>query len=243
MPRLRSESGMTLPEVLVTLMIALVVCFATFSLVEVVMKRSGNVADRADTTQRARIAMELITRNLRSQVCTDSNLFEGNRSVEAAGPTSLTLYTDFTDETLVSSKLPAPDRRTLTFDPTALTLTETVTKGDRGDGTSITFTKTPTSRQLLSNVTASTMVGTSPVFFKYYEDDANGEANVEVGVSNGVPRALTEDELRDVTKIWVKYTVLTSKNGKSGATTLQDEIYVRGAIYDSAENASSCTAF
>ena len=69
MRRLRAEDGFTLPELLVTMAIALIVSLATFSLIEVVMKRSGDIGARVETTQRGRTAMDLITRQLRSQVC------------------------------------------------------------------------------------------------------------------------------------------------------------------------------
>ena len=67
--RLNSERGMTLPEVLVTMTIALVLSLATFALVDMTIRRTGEITARVDGVQRGRVAMDLMTRQLRSQVC------------------------------------------------------------------------------------------------------------------------------------------------------------------------------
>ena len=46
--RLSSERGMTLPEVLVTIVIALVLSLAAFSLVDVTIRRTGEISARVD---------------------------------------------------------------------------------------------------------------------------------------------------------------------------------------------------
>ncbi len=85
MRRLRSEDGFTLPELLITMAIAMIVSLATFTLIEIVMKRSGEVGARVETTATARTAMDQITRQLRSQVCAKRS--DGRptaRSIDAA---------------------------------------------------------------------------------------------------------------------------------------------------------------
>ena len=67
--RLRSEAGFSLPELLITLTIAGVIMLAAFALVEFVMKRTAEAEQRVEATQRGRIGMDMITRQLRSQVC------------------------------------------------------------------------------------------------------------------------------------------------------------------------------
>lgn len=246
MTRLRTdESGFTLPELLVSMAIALMISLATFTLVEVVMKRSGQVADRVDTNQRARTTMDLITRQVRSQVCTE-RANKDARTMEAAGPASLSMYVDFSDETLTSKgQLPAPDLRKLTFDPTARTLVESVTKGTRAaSGNEVTFPTTgATTRTVLTNVIPVETVSATnrtPVYFRYFKYDAKGEAKIEIGDGS---RALTEDELGLVAKITLRYRVLTSKNQTTGSTELRSEIYVRGMVYDEDEKVTSCTAY
>ena len=67
--RLTDERGMTLPEVMVTMVIALIMSLATFALVDVTMRQTKEISDRVDGVQRGRVAMDLMTRQLRSQVC------------------------------------------------------------------------------------------------------------------------------------------------------------------------------
>ena len=86
---------MTLPEVLVTLTIATIITLATFSLVEVTMGRSGEVAARVDAVQRGRSAMDDMSRQLRSQVCLQNAGIASMikpRSIEAATADSVVFY-------------------------------------------------------------------------------------------------------------------------------------------------------
>ena len=55
MTRLRDERGMTLPEVLVSVTIAMIISLATFALIETVMRRAGDISARVDSTQRGRV--------------------------------------------------------------------------------------------------------------------------------------------------------------------------------------------
>ena len=88
MHRLRREDGFTLPELLTTMAIAMIVSLATFTLIEIVMKRSGEVCSRVETTATARTAMDQITRQLRSQVCAKTSTSTDARSLATASPTS-----------------------------------------------------------------------------------------------------------------------------------------------------------
>ena len=109
MSRARQQDGMSLPELLVALSIAMIVSLAVFALVETVMVRSGDVSARVESTQRARIAMDFITRQLRSQVCAKRTLASAPRSLAAASPTSVSVYADFSNEPLTNGSLPAPE--------------------------------------------------------------------------------------------------------------------------------------
>jgi hypothetical protein len=51
----------------------MIVSLATFALIETTMKKSGDAAARVEAAQRGRVAMDIITRQLRSQVCITSN--------------------------------------------------------------------------------------------------------------------------------------------------------------------------
>ena len=100
--RLSSERGMTLPEVLVTMVIALVLSLATFALVDVTIRRTGEISQRVDGVQRGRVAMDLMTRQLRSQVCLGPNA-PSSRSIVAGTATSVTFYVEMGDPSTAGS--------------------------------------------------------------------------------------------------------------------------------------------
>ena len=98
--RLRGKAGFTLPELLTTLWIAMVVLLAGFSLLEFVMKRSLEAEQRVEATQRGRIGMDLITRELRSQVCLDAN----TAPIVDGTADAITFYTDLNNSTASASR-------------------------------------------------------------------------------------------------------------------------------------------
>ncbi len=134
MSRLRTEErGMTLVELLAGISIAVIVSLAAFSLIEAVMKRSGEVSSRVETTQRARQAMDNVTRDLRSQVCVmrsdGSPAMTSARSVYTARPTSITFFGDTADESWKTgtTSMPIPTLRTIGL--AGNTIAETVSAG------------------------------------------------------------------------------------------------------------------
>jgi prepilin-type N-terminal cleavage/methylation domain-containing protein len=154
---LRAEDGMTLPELLVTITIATIISLAAFALIEFVMKRSGEIEQRVQTTQRGRLAMEDITRQLRSQVClsaTEPPVIDGDGN-------QVTFYTNLSENAVY------PERRVLRFDPTASTVVEEAYTA-QGTTPPVTWTTTPRQRTLLTDVVA----GADPVF-RYYGYDAS----------------------------------------------------------------------
>jgi prepilin-type N-terminal cleavage/methylation domain-containing protein len=241
MHRLRQEDGMTLPELLTSMAIALIVSLATFSLIEVVMKRSGEVGARVETTATARTAMDQITRQLRSQVCAKRKTMGTARSIDAANPGSFTVFTDFTNENYGGGTMPAPDLRTVSWE--SKVFTETVVKGARDTSdNSVSYTGAGTTRQLLLNVEPLTYVGgdrKKPLFFRFYKfpTPPNGEElPANVNHQPDIPilapteyRNLTTAELESVAKIEVAFRVVPRSGNPDGATTLQNEIYVRTA--------------
>jgi len=253
MSRLRSEDGFSLPELLTTMAIAMIVSLATFSLIEIVMKRSGEVGARVETTATARTAMDQITRQLRSQVCAKTSISSEARSLAAASPTALTVYTDFTNETLVNGALPAPDLRRISWADNAFT--EATTQGTRDKTTNVVaYGATPTAtRPFLQNVAPvdySDAGKTKPVLFRYYKfpEPVNGSvppestADKEI-VAKDANGVLNDAELLTVAKIRVKFTVLPRNGSLKGATTLQNDIYVRTADPNAQIPKPTCLTF
>jgi prepilin-type N-terminal cleavage/methylation domain-containing protein len=150
--RLRSEAGFTLPELLTTMWIAGVIMLAAFALVDFVMKRTAEAEQRVEATQRGRTGMDMVTRQLRSQVCLGSSatpIVDGTAD-------SVTFYTDLGDSTASS----LPERHTLAFNPGAPggTITETV---EKPNATSPVTWQAPKTRVLISGITRD---GATPIF-------------------------------------------------------------------------------
>jgi prepilin-type N-terminal cleavage/methylation domain-containing protein len=229
---LRREDGFTLPELLVTLAIAMIVSLATFALVEVVMRRSGEVGARVETTQRARTAMDQITRQLRSQVCAWRNdvnpAWANARSIESATPTSVVFFTDLSDETGTAGA----ERHELTVEDDAIV--EKVTAGQRGnpDTAKVTYSyggATTITRPVLTDVTLlenPAAPGTTALF-RYFKFNAANPPQPATEIAPG--RALTAAEVQQIAKIAVTYRVRPQNGSATGATTLQNEVYVRTA--------------
>ena len=97
--RLRQEDGFTLPELLITMTIGLILVLATLTLVEVTMRRTGETSDRIEALQGGRLTMDTVTRELRSRVClartTGTDVTQ--ISIESASPDSITFYADMRD--------------------------------------------------------------------------------------------------------------------------------------------------
>lgn len=228
--RLHSESGFTLPELLITLTITMILSLATFSLIEVVMRRTGDTTSRIETVQRGRTVMDQITRDLRSQVCAWSDnasvAMPTARSLESGSSTSVGVFTDFTNEAAVSGAVPAPSLRTISI--TGGVLTESVKRG--------TWSTVAPSKVVLPAVAAKREMAASisapedGIVFRFYKfNNLNPPQPKDLLPTD---RALTPAELATVAKIGVNYRVspLRGKvSGTRGTTQFQNEIYIRSA--------------
>jgi prepilin-type N-terminal cleavage/methylation domain-containing protein len=226
--RLKSESGFTLPELIVTLTITMILSLATFSLVEVVMRRTADTTARIDGVQRGRTVMDLITRNLRSQVCAwsdDASVpMPTARSLESGSSTSVGVFTDFTDEAPVSGVTPTPTLRTISLTNGALM--ESVEKGVWSTVTpsKVTFPTAAKTRTLTSGIAAP-----GGIVFRFYQFNTANPPQPNVLLPTG--RALTPAELATVAKIGISYQAVPQRGTTSGksATVFQNEVYIRSA--------------
>ena len=103
------QSGFSLTELLTAMSIGMVLLIAAFTLLDRATTVSASITDRTEAVQRGRTAMERVTRQLRSQVCPTTT----GSSLTTADANTLTLYVDMTGGSS------APERRTITYDPTA----------------------------------------------------------------------------------------------------------------------------
>lgn len=84
--RLAAEHGMTLVEVLVTIVIGMIVMFAALSMMDLGFNSSARVQDRTDAAARGRQAFDRATSLLQAQVC------NGNKPPVVAGTTTAVTF-------------------------------------------------------------------------------------------------------------------------------------------------------
>jgi type II secretory pathway pseudopilin PulG len=214
--RLRDESGMTLIEVLVSVSIGMLLVLGSLTLVEVTMRRSGEVAARIETVQGGRLAMDVMTREIRSQSCQYLVSTAGVKpvSLTAASPDSLTLFVDLRDNSNLPTPTPTPapgtvsgpDKRTLTFG-TDGKVTETVWKPSSVNGSVYAYIGTPTTRALLTNVEHAIRKSdnTAVPYFQYFQYDfSKVPPTPDRAVTNGA-NPLTADQMKSIAKITITY--------------------------------------
>ena len=161
----RSEHGFTLIELLVVVIAGMVVVIALFTLVDVTLRSTTRTFSAVDATQHARSALEDIENELHSACVADSY----PPIQPGSSDTSLSFVSQY-GSTNGPANAPSldPVEHTVTFDPVAKTLTDTVSPpppgpwGGGGGGQSGSTTL------LLSNVSQQ---GSAPVFqyFAYAE--------------------------------------------------------------------------
>jgi Tfp pilus assembly protein PilW len=188
--RLAGEAGFTLVELLTAMVIGMVVVFGAFTLMERSFVATNDVADRADAAQRGRIAMDAVTRQLRSQVC-----FSGQLPLLAGSPSSIDFVTDLGDGTT------SPERHVLTFTSATngYTLTETDYSMTSANGaTPVTWGPART-KTLLTGIARN---GTTP-FFQYLGYDATTDPPSVTTLNS----TLVPDDFDNVTQIAVSFAV------------------------------------
>jgi hypothetical protein len=113
MSRLRNQDGFTVMEMLMAITVGFVVLAATMGLLESSVRLNVGLMSKTDAMQRGRVGMDIVTQDLRSQVCLDYD----NPAVIAGDDNSVTFYGDFTETGT------RPVKRRLTFDPAKGTIT------------------------------------------------------------------------------------------------------------------------
>jgi type II secretory pathway pseudopilin PulG len=213
MRRLRSRDGFTLPELLIAMTISMATLFAVLTLLDTSVKQSSAVAGRVNATQRARITMDTITRQLRSQVCYSPvvpALVAGTNDV-------VKFHVDLSDGAT------AIQQRELAYNNTTKTITE---RTWNGVGSPLAFPTMSRTRLLLSEVTRRP--APNAAIFRYYAyNTATPPRPVLL-----LPTPLNTTDLARVAKIDIGFMTLPpgarTANPK-GAVELQNEIYVRVA--------------
>ena len=212
MSRLRSQSGATLVELLVAISIGMMTLIAVFAVLDTSVKQANSVAGRVNATQRGRLAMDTITRQLRSQVCYSPTV----PALVSATDNSVKFHSDLSDGTKPI------EQREIVFDPTAKTIVE---RTWAGVGNPLTFPTMTRSRQIMTEVT--NRAAPDAAIFRYYAYDTGTPPRPIIQL----PTPLNATDLARTAKIDVGFTTLppNAKPSPAASVTLQNEVYVRVA--------------
>jgi prepilin-type N-terminal cleavage/methylation domain-containing protein len=223
----RDEGGFTLTELLIAMAIGLILAAAGMTLLIMVMKRADDVDHQVDVNQRGRYLMDILTRDLRSEICmttdvppirTSSRGVVGGRYQE-----SVSFYTDLTDGRSNAD----PELRTLTYDETARTLVEEVRKPSSGTVPNLVYPATANTVKVLA--TDIQRDGTNPIFrfYAFTPPVAGQSATPTLELSSPLSAA----NIKLVAKVGLDFKVIPL--GRKTTTPIngvfQDDVFVREA--------------
>jgi type II secretory pathway pseudopilin PulG len=222
--RLRDEAGFSIVELLVAMTVGLGVLFALLALLDTSTRLSASTVDRVETTSRARLAVDLVTRQVRSQLCLGTDL----PALTAATPTSMTFYGSLAPE---ASPL-VVQRRTLTYDAATKRLLESVWTG-AGTRPNVTFDTAPQTSVIADGIVPN---GAKPIF-EYYR------FQVPAGGGTAVPALITDapldaDDLARTVQVGLNFVAV----GRAATTRvdMSSKVYVRTSNPTNPDNSPLC---
>jgi Tfp pilus assembly protein PilV len=220
MTRLRSDSrGFSLMELIWAMALGMIILLAAFTIMDRAFKANKEVNDREDALQRGRVALELMTRQLRSQICLQTAT--PSVPVTDGQDQTISFYTFMGDPTGSGSQL--PEKHTLAYAAASGSTPSKITETDQPvTQLSPTLTLgTATTKTLISNV-----VLPSSKLFTYYPGNASG------GISTtALTTPLATADRARVVEIAVNFKVLPTKitdTANQQATTFSDYVFWRG---------------
>jgi prepilin-type N-terminal cleavage/methylation domain-containing protein len=209
------ESGFTLVELLTAMTIGTVLLMAAFTLLDRASAANQEVANRQDALQRGRQGMELVVRQLRSQVC----LGDETEPITVADDNAVTFYADLSDG--------SQDVRqhTIRYDTATKTLFQDTYIGT-GDYPDLVFSDPPSSTaELVSGVEPILDSGEPRPILRFYAFREGGQP----GDLELLPTPLSSDDAIRTVMVKVGFVVLPDNKRPEDreATTLESDIYVR----------------
>jgi Tfp pilus assembly protein PilW len=226
--RMSDEGGFSLTELLVAVTIGMVIVMAALAVFDRTISASGQIADRSEALQRGRQAMELISRQLRSQVCVGDT-----PPIVAGSDLSVTFYADLTDGTPANPI----KKRTLSYSTTTDTISESVASST-GTYPNLTF-GTATTTPLLSKVDQILETnGTLRPMFRYY--------GYQTGTTNGTlvqlsaPLSATDVARVAVIKVGFRAFAMRPISKDSDSTVLENDVYTRTAVPTELQGQPEC---
>ena len=223
--RLGDERGFTLVELLAAMSIGTIVLMAAFYTLDRAGAVQREAADRSDALQRGRIALELVTRQLRSQVC----LGTATEPITDGRATSVEFYADLTDGT-DANKI---EKRRIAYNATDKTVVESRYTAS-GTYPDLTFSSTPASTRVIGTGIVQQKVGTvnQPIFTYHAWEDSDTPGNmVQLPASDTAPLSTTDVGRTIMVKVaFVAQPIRYKTTPKDrDSTTLENQAYVRSA--------------
>jgi prepilin-type N-terminal cleavage/methylation domain-containing protein len=229
------ESGFTLPELLTSIVIGLIVLMAAFMLLDRAVTGSAQIADREDASQRGRVAMEEITQRLRSEVCLGDAA-----PIVSGSDTAVTFYTN------LSSDPNAAQKRTLRWVSSEKRLYEDIYTGT-GTFPALTFPASPnTTRELVRPIVQATKKSGSTTttlpIFRYYKYTTG----TTTGALTPLNTPLSSADAGDVVMVAIAFRALPIRKVEQASddaafgSTFEGQAYVRLADPSNPSEGPSC---
>jgi Tfp pilus assembly protein PilW len=218
MSRLRGlrvdERGTTLPELLTTIVIGVVVLLGTYTIVDSSQSQSRRITDRQDALTRGRVTLEQIAQSLRSQVCVATT--PAKVPIVSGTATSITFYMFSGDPTTASrdsgSGQAYPSQRTIAYASGTQSITESTAPVTSFSPFNV---GSATTRTLATNV-----ILPDGKLFAYYGPSTDS-ASAASTTALSVP--LTATTAASVVKISIGYKVLPT--GRTDAANKQATLF------------------
>jgi prepilin-type N-terminal cleavage/methylation domain-containing protein len=238
MTRLADERGFSLMELIWAMVLGLIILLAAFTVIDKSFLTNKQVSDREDALQRGRIALEQITRQLRSQVCIQTS--PATLPISSGSDTSITFYTylgDPTGATVANGQRdattdqPFPEQHTISYVAANGSVPSKITESD---SKVTSFNPLTVASAYKTNVLATNVYLPSGKLFQYYAGSASG------GVSTTpLTTPLSASDASSVVDVAVAYKVLptgvTATNSPQ-ATTFQDDVFWRSVSPENTTN-------
>ncbi len=224
--RLRGEEGFSLIELLVSMIVGIVVIFGIIQVLDTSFALSRRTQQRIDATQRGRLALDLITRDLRAQTCLSST----EPAMVSASDTDIVYYINLAGAGVT------PEKHEIVLAGGDLTLKRWVgTPAAAGSVPSVTFPVAPTStKTLLENVQ---QVAGVPML-RYYAWTAGATPTPSTLLAT--PLSATNLPLQ--VKIAISFTVLPDRafNTSKPTATFEDSVFMRLADPNDTSHGQAC---
>jgi hypothetical protein len=209
----------------------------------VTIRRTSEISSRVDGVQRGRVAMDLMTRQLRSQVCLGPSA-PASRSVIAGSATSVTFYAELGDPSNLGASAgpnatPTPrrvEKRSLTLEtagayaPGTLVERRWVGTPSTSDPLGFTFSGSPTSVRELMRPIALTPTPNKPLqapaLFRFYGWNVSNPADPKPDALLPMAPALSDADVRKVARIEVTFRAKPRKTN-TASTVFFNEVTLR----------------